>query len=98
MKILYQSQLTGKTYETQEALNEAEKAFSDAQRAVEEKKQARAAAAKEVEAKLKLVNEAQEEAQKAVAEFCKKYGTFKTTLNQNNSWLFNPWDFLKAFF
>lgn len=97
MKILYQSELTGKTYDNKEALVAAEQEFTEAQKAAEVKKQERAAAAKEVENKLKLASEAQEEARKALTAFCDKYGTFKTTLEKGRDWIFDPWAFFRSF-
>lgn len=80
MKILYQSEVTGKTYQTEEALKKAEAAVSEAKKAEEQKKKERAEAAKVVEDKIAAANAAVKDANAAVSDFCSKYGTFKTTL------------------
>jgi len=92
MKILYQSEITGKTYETKEALVEAEAAVSAVKRAEEEKKKARAEAAKKVEEKLAIANAAIKDANDALAAFCKEFGSFKTTFKGDN--LKNPFSIL----
>lgn len=100
MKILYQSDVTGKTYQTKEALVAAEKEVSEAKKAEEIKKQERAAAAKEVEALMKEASEAHTKAQKALADFCAKYGSFKTTLKEGSNWMdwiFDPFKLFNAF-
>ena len=102
MKVLYQSDVTGKTYESQEALVAAEKEVSEAKKQEELKKQERAAAAKEVQNLLNEAAEANKKAQKALAQFCDKYGSYKTTLkNVGNTdwvdWVFSPFKMLNAF-
>ncbi len=88
MKILYQSDITGKTYESKEELIKAEEAISEAKKKEEIRKQERAKAAKEVQAKLDNARETQREAQEALANFCKEYGAFKTTLKRDD--FFDP--------
>ena len=95
MKILYQSEITGKTYDTQEALVKAEEEVSEAKKQEELKKKARAEAAKQVQVKLDAAREAQKEAQKALTAFCKEYGSFKTSLKRDIFEPFNP--FFDAF-
>lgn len=98
MKVLYQSEITGKTYESKEALLKAEKEVSEAQKQEETKKKERAAAAKTVQAKLDEAKKAQKEAQEALVDFCEKYGTFKTSLKRDEifdpfSLFFDPFEF-----
>lgn len=95
MKILYKSDITGKTYESQEALLKAEAEVSEAQKQAELAKKERAEAAKLVQEKLTAASTAQKEAQKALNEFCKKYGTFKTSLKNTD---ISPWNIFDCFF
>ena len=103
MKILYQSEVTGKTYQTKQALVEAEKAITEAKKQEELKKQERAAAAKEVQALLDASTEASKKAHDALAKFCEKYGSFKTTIKNDGTdlnwvdWVFNPFKALESF-
>lgn len=96
MKILYQSDITGKTYESREALIEAEEKISKEKRAEEIKKKERAKDAKEVQAKLEEAAKVQKEAREALTAFCEKYGTFKTTLKNDD--FFSPFSFFSDYF
>ena len=98
MKVLYYSELTDKTYETKEELEKAEAKVSEAKKKEDAAKAERAAAAKEVQAKLDAAKVAQKDAQKALVDFCEKYGTFKTSLKRNDIFdpfalLFDPFEF-----
>jgi multidrug efflux pump subunit AcrA (membrane-fusion protein) len=98
MKILYQSDITGKTYESEAALVKAEAEVSKAKQEEELKKKERAEAAKAVQAKLDAAKKAQKEAQESLVDFCKKYGTFKTSLDRKSvfdpfSFFFDPFEF-----
>lgn len=92
MKILYQSDITGKTYESKDALVKAEAQVSEAKKQEELKKKERAEAAKEVQAKLDAAKKAQKEAQESLVDFCKRFGAFKTSIDRKN--IFDPFDFL----
>lgn len=102
MKVLYQSDITGKVYDSQEALVTAEKEISEAKKQEEIKRQERAAAAKEVETLMKEASEASKKANEALAKFCDKYGSYKTTIKNNGEnnwvdWVFNPFKMLESF-
>ena len=97
MKILYQSDVTGKTYESKQALIEAEEKVSKEKKAEEIKKQERAKEAKIVQAKLEEAAKLQKEAREALTAFCEKYGTFKTTL-KNDDFFFSPFSIFSDFF
>lgn len=88
MKVLYYSEITNKTYETEDALKKAEAEVSEAKKKEDAAKAKRAAAAKEVQAKLDEAKKAQKEAQEALVNFCEKYGTFKTSLKRDE--IFDP--------
>ena len=94
MQILYKSDVTGKTYDSQKALLEAEAKVSEAKKQAELEKKERAEAAKIVQEKLTAASVAQKEAQKALSDFCKKYGTFKTSLKRDG----DPWSFFDLLF
>ncbi len=94
MQILYKSDVTGKTYKSEDALLEAEAKVSEAKKQEELEKKERAEAAKYVQDKLTAASTAQKEAQKALSEFCKKYGTFKTSLKRDE----DPWSFFDFLF
>ncbi len=96
MKILYQSEITGKTYDSEKALIEAEAKVSKEKKEEEARKKARAAAAKIVQSKLEEARKAQKEAQKALSDFCQEYGTFKTTLKEND--YFSPFSLFDSLF
>ena len=96
MKIRYQSQLTGKLYDSEKQLKEAEAALEASKKKEAEKKQKRADAAKVVNDKLSAAIDAQKEAQKALSDFCKEYGTFKTSLTKDS--MFNNWDLFDILF
>lgn len=98
MKILYQSEITGKTYETKQALETAEKEVSEAKREQEIKRKERAAAAKIVEEKITAVTEAQKDLEKALKEFCDRYGAFNTTLKKDSNWMLNPFNLMSMLF
>lgn len=95
MQILYKSDVTGKTYESQKALIEAEAKVSEAQKKAKLEKKARAEAAKLVQEKLTAASTAQKEAQEALSSFCKKYGTFKTSLKDTD---ILPWNIFDCLF
>lgn len=73
----FYSELTKKLYDTQEDLREAEVALTKS-------KADRAERAKEVEKALKEANEANKKANKLLQEFVKDYGSFKTTIKDEN--------------
>lgn len=95
MKILYQSEITGKTYETEDALIEAENKVSEEKKAAELKKIQRAEDAKAVQEKIDKAMEARKEMCDTLEEFCKKYGAFKTTFTTD---MFSKsfWDFFDS--
>lgn len=96
MKHLFYSDITKKTYETEEACLEAEKLVA----AENEKKEALAAErgkrAKEVEDAYERAMEANKTAYDLMQEFLKDYHTFHFTFKGNNVGFFNwnPFDFL----
>ena len=99
MKVLYQSDVTGKTYETQEALVAAQKEVSEVKKQEEIKRQERAAAAKQVQTLMNEAAEANKKAQDALAKFCDKYGSYKTTLKTDTDWVdwvFSPFKFINS--
>ena len=73
----FYSELTKKLYDTQEDLQKAEIALTKS-------KADRAERAKEVEKALKEANEASKKANKLLQEFVKDYGSFKTTIKDEN--------------
>ena len=73
----FYSELTKKLYDTQEDLHKAEIALTKS-------KADRAERAKEVEKALKEANEANKKANKLLQEFVKDYGSFKTTIKDEN--------------
>lgn len=73
----FYSELTKKLYDTQEDLQKAEIE-------VTKSKADRAERAKEVEKALKEANEANKKANKLLQEFVKDYGSFKTTIKDEN--------------
>lgn len=82
----YFSEITNKNYDTVAELEKAEKAVANA-------KNERAVAAKEVEKALAAAHEAQKIANEKLEDFCRKYGSFKTTLKDADNlntfdWLF----------
>ena len=95
----YYSELTHKVYDTEKSLTEAEDEFNKALAAEEEKKQNRAARAKEVEQAGEAVLEAQKKYTELRNKFIEDYGSFhmsltrKTTVPQDFGalvdWFFN---------
>ena len=75
----FYSEKTERLYDSAEELQEAEVEFEEAQRLEEEKKNARAARAKEVEDAFKVVAEAQKKANDLLVAFTKDYGSFHMT-------------------
>lgn len=73
----FYSELTKKLYDTQEDLQKAEIALTKS-------KADRAERAKEVEKALREANEASKKANKLLQEFVKDYGSFKTTIKDEN--------------
>lgn len=87
----FYSEITKDLYDTKEALIEAEVAATKA-------KSDRAEKAKEVTELLKKANEAQKEANKALKEFVKEYGSFKTTIKDDDVDVkYNFWDLWNKF-
>ena len=76
-KIKYYSELTKKLYDTQEDLQKAEITLTKS-------KADRAERAKEVEKALKEATEASKKANKLLQEFVKDYGSFKTTIKDED--------------
>lgn len=73
----FYSELTKKLYDTQEDLQKAEIAITKS-------KADRAERAKEVEKALKEATEASKKANKLLQDFVKDYGSFKTTIKDEN--------------
>lgn len=94
MQVLYKSDVTGKVYESEKQLIKAEAEVSEAKKKADLEKKKRAEAAKEVQAKINDAYAAQKEAQKALTDFCKKYGTFKTSLKREEGDPFSLFDLL----
>lgn len=78
----YYSTKLDRLFETVEDLQKAEKAYDDKQHELEEIKTARSEAAKKVEAAYKLAEDAKKNADTLLAEFCKKYGAYHTTITK----------------
>lgn len=78
----YFSEKTKKLYATEDELNKAEAELASKKEAELAKKAERTNAAKEVEDALNKARDAQKEADKKLADFCKKYGSFHTTINE----------------
>lgn len=80
----YISDVTGKVYETVDALEQEEKKVlaerEEKEKALAEKKANREARAKEVDEALKAAVEAQKVANEKLAAFCKDYGPFHTSI------------------
>lgn len=81
----YLSEITNKAYDSIEALEKAEAEVTTA-------KNERAIAAKEVEKAMATAREAQKAANEKLENFCKKYGSFKTTLKSADT--FDPFDWI----
>lgn len=73
----YYSEITKKLYDEKDALIKAEVEATKA-------KSDRAEKAKEVTELLKAANEATKKANKALADFVKEYGSFKTTIKDED--------------
>lgn len=88
----YYSEVTKKLYDTKDDLIKAEVAATKA-------KTDRAEKAKEVTELIKKANEAQKAAGKALNEFVKEYGSFKTTIKDTdtNVNLDSFWDIFDKF-
>ncbi len=84
----YYSELTKKIYDSENELLEAEKALT-------ESKDKRAARAKEVEEALKVAREAQKKANDLLSAFVKDYGSFKTTMKGTDPFFWDWFDLLK---
>lgn len=97
------SEKTGKQYKTVEECVAAEKAYDKEQaekKALEAKKNdERKARAKRVEEKFKIAAKAKAEADEELRAFVKDYGSFHTTLTNENStpWFYNVFDVLNSF-
>ena len=89
----YISDVTGKVYETVEALEKDEAKVTAEKEAKEkalaEKKAQRESRAKEVETAIKEALDAQEHATNLLQSFCKDYGTFHTSIKNANALLGN---------
>ena len=87
----YYSQITKDLYDTKEDLVKAEVEATKA-------KSDRAEKAKEVTQLLKEANEAQKKANTALKEFIKEYGSFKTTIKDDDMEVkYNFWDIFDKF-
>lgn len=83
--MIYMSELTGKKYNTAEECEAADKKYEE-QAALEKKRKdelaaERKAAAHDVEEKLKAASEANKAYKEALTNFCKKYGTYHTSIS-----------------
>lgn len=76
-KIKYYSEITKKLYDDKDSLIKAEVAATKA-------KSDREVKAKEVTELIKAANEATKKANKALSEFIKEYGSFKTTIKNDD--------------
>ena len=86
----FYSEITKELYDTNEALVKAEVEATKA-------KSDRAEKAKEVTELLKEANEATKKANKALASFIKEYGSFKTTIKDENVDVNSFWDIFDKF-
>ncbi len=87
----YYSEITKKLYDDKDALLKAEVEATKA-------KTDRAEKAKEVTELLKAANEATKKANKALADFVKEYGSFKTTIKDEDVDVrSNFWDIFDKF-
>lgn len=77
----FYSEATKKLYDSEEDLKKAESKLVELQKKEEEKKQARATRAKEVEEAFKSASDAYSNAYKLLKEFTQDYGSFHMTLN-----------------
>lgn len=100
----YISDVTGKVYETVEALEKDEKCVAEKkaaeEKALAEKKANREARAKEVDEALRASVEAQKVATEKLNAFCKDYGVFHTSIENADVILgnMNPFDrFFRTF-
>ena len=100
----YISDVTGKVYETVDALEQEEKKVlaerEEKEKALAEKKANREARAKEVDEALKAAVEAQKVATEKLDAFCKDYGVFHTSIENADAILGNmsPFDrFFRTF-
>lgn len=87
----YYSDLTKKLYDTEADLKKAEIE-------VTKSKADRAEKAKEVTKLLQEANEASKKANKALADFVKEYGSFKTTLTDKDVSKDNFWSLFDSLF
>lgn len=85
----YWSEITNKKYDSIDALQKAQAEVVKAKAIADKKKIARESRAKEVEKAFKDAREAQKKAEKVLTNFCKDYGTFHTSLTEND---INPFD------
>jgi len=97
----YVSDVTGKVYNTVDALEQDEKKVAEekaaAEKALAEKKANREARAKEVDEALKAAVEAQKTASEKLAAFCKDYGVFHTSIENADVILGNQSPFDRFF-
>ena len=88
----YYSEITKKLYDTKEELTQAEVEVVKA-------KANRANRAKEVEEALKVANDATKKANELLSAFVKDYGSFKTTIkDENTNALTNFWSVFEKLF
>lgn len=87
----FYSEITKKLYDTKDELIDAEVKATKA-------KSDREVKAKEVTELLKAANEATKKANKALSEFVKEYGSFKTTIKDTDTHLGDTfWDIFDKF-
>ena len=86
----FYSEITKKLYDTKDELVKAEVEATKT-------KTDRAEKAKEVTELIKKANEATKAANKALSEFVKEYGSFKTTIKDNDVSVDSFWDIFDKF-
>lgn len=84
----FYSEVTKKIYDSEKELIEAEKALN-------ESKDKRASRAKEVEDAFKVARDAQKKANQLLSAFVKDYGSFKTTIKDEDPFFWSWLDFLR---
>lgn len=92
----YYSEKVKKLFDSEDELNEAEAKLEEKNKQALIVKEERAKAAKEVEDAYKAANDAYKVAKDKLNDFCKKYGSYHTTITDTNSlidYLFDSWLF-----
>jgi len=84
MAIKYYSTVTRNYYDTAEALESAEKAVEEKKLQENEKKLARANAAKKVDEAYNAYMEAERNYVNTLSDFCKEYGYYHKTISSDN--------------